>query len=322
MTTEIENNNVSAPNIIEAFFKAYKNYFNFKDRTSRYDFWGFLITYFLASLILGIIVAFLPPINILGTIFSFATIIPFIAIIVRRLHDRNKSALTWIIAPFVVLFFLAAMSTMISTIYTYKTGIETNKSFLISSFFIIFIPLYYFALLIMCAFKGQAESNRFGAPVTETPRQVKVGKWLAIFYFVIPLFFGIISVGGIAGYSNAIIKYKTNKTLDQATMIISNINTLYEKQDSFNGLNNQTAIQMQVVPEDMLSVNPGQLVSADNTDVQISGFGHTFIVRYDSMSSGICDNIKETPLEGYGTSTKVEELPDGKSCTITFTTIR
>ena len=307
MTTKTENNNVSAPNIIEAFFKAYKNYFNFKDRTSRYDFWGFLVTYFLASLILGIIAAFLTPISILGTIFSFATIIPFIAIIVRRLHDRNKSALTWFALPFLAAIVLAIAS---SAIFAYSNN---KNGLILTSFIMVIAGLYYFTLLIMCAFKGQAESNRFGSPVTETPRQVKVGKWLAIFYFVIPIF-GVLSVGAISGYSRAMAQYDANKAFDQAMTVSANIRALYPN-GSYDGLNNQIAINQRIVPLEMLSVNPGQLIGPRNTDVQISGSGNTYTIRYQKIPLTVCRNIQETPFYDTALSVKVEETLHGMKCT-------
>ena len=38
---------------------------------------------------------------------------------------------------------------------------------------------------------------------------------------------GVLSVGGIAGYSKAMNKFKTNKVADNVSMIVANIKTLY-----------------------------------------------------------------------------------------------
>ena len=38
---------------------------------------------------------------------------------------------------------------------------------------------------------------------------------------------GVLSVGGIAGYSKAMAKYKTTQTLDQLTMLVANIRTAF-----------------------------------------------------------------------------------------------
>ena len=38
---------------------------------------------------------------------------------------------------------------------------------------------------------------------------------------------GVLSVGGIAGYSKAMTKYRINKTIDQITQISQNVRMLY-----------------------------------------------------------------------------------------------
>ena len=62
---------------------------------------------------------------------------------------------------------------------------------------------------------------------------------------------GVLSVGGIAGYSKAMTKFKTNKVADQVSMIVTNIRTLYAQQTTYDGLNNVTAFSMGVVPDDL-----------------------------------------------------------------------
>ncbi|MFR8205167.1 MAG: hypothetical protein ACLU99_01695 [Alphaproteobacteria bacterium] len=38
---------------------------------------------------------------------------------------------------------------------------------------------------------------------------------------------GVLSIGGIAGYSKAMAKFRVNKTLDQISMLVMNIRSLY-----------------------------------------------------------------------------------------------
>ena len=47
---------------------------------------------------------------------------------------------------------------------------------------------------------------------------------------------GVLSVGGIAGYSKAMQKYRTNKTIEQVTQIINGVRTLYSQQKNYEGL--------------------------------------------------------------------------------------
>ena len=62
---------------------------------------------------------------------------------------------------------------------------------------------------------------------------------------------GVLSVGGIAGYSKAMLKYKTNKLIDGVTMLTTNIRTLYAQQDDFTGLDVTNALDMGVVPDEL-----------------------------------------------------------------------
>ena len=81
---------------------------------------------------------------------------------------------------------------------------------------------------------------------------------------------GVLSVGGIAGYSKAMTKFKTNKVSDQVSTIVTNLRTLYAQQMNYTGLNNKTAIQMGVIPEEMgMDANTGLLKNPFNGTVYI-----------------------------------------------------
>lgn len=77
---------------------------------------------------------------------------------------------------------------------------------------------------------------------------------------------GVLSIGGISGYSKAMAKYRVNKTLDQISMLVINIRTLYSSAISYNGLNNAVAVQMGIIPRDMLNTS---IASAGTGDVSI-----------------------------------------------------
>ena len=96
---------------------------------------------------------------------------------------------------------------------------------------------------------------------------------------------GVLSVGGIAGYSKAMTKFKINKTMQQITEIATNIRTLYAQQKDFNGLNNTMAIQMGVVPDELAT---GSGVSSTNweTTQKISHvFGGDIFITYDRIEN-------------------------------------
>jgi len=47
---------------------------------------------------------------------------------------------------------------------------------------------------------------------------------------------GVLSVGGIAGYSKAMHKYRINKTIEQITLIAGNVRTFFAPQRNYEGL--------------------------------------------------------------------------------------
>ena len=62
---------------------------------------------------------------------------------------------------------------------------------------------------------------------------------------------GVLSIGGVAGYSKAMAKYKINKTLDQVSMLITSVRTAYGNQNSYRGLTTTYAIMAEMVGNDM-----------------------------------------------------------------------
>ena len=80
--------------MIEAYKKFFLNYANFDGRASRRDYWWVV----LANLIIGMIFGFLGKFGTtLSSIYSIITLVPALAIIVRRLHDINKSGWNYLL---------------------------------------------------------------------------------------------------------------------------------------------------------------------------------------------------------------------------------
>jgi hypothetical protein len=99
-------------------------------------------------------------------------------------------------------------------------------------------------------------------------------------------------------------KYKTNKVKDQVSTIVANIRTLYGQQLSYGGLNNQTAIQMDVIPEEMIVKDGnGKLVNAFNgtTFIGSGSIGASvtgvendqkaFIIEYNGLPRAACVDL-------------------------------
>ena len=108
---------------------------------------------------------------------------------------------------------------------------------------------------------------------------------------------GVLSVGGIAGYSKAMLKYKTNKLIDQVTMLTTNIRTLYAQQKTFTGLdgiagsvtaydNGKTAIEMGVIPDEMIRKTTNA-TDPTKTDTDLKNpFAGTIILDVDNSVPG------------------------------------
>lgn len=123
---------------------------------------------------------------------------------------------------------------------------------------------------------------------------------------------GVLSVGGISGYSKAMAKYKTNKTLDQLSLLITNIRTLYANQISYAGLNNAAAVSFELVTQEMapgvqVGSNPAgnvNLVNPFGGSVIISAGNPTsqFTVAYAGLDRQTCITIATSDWGGSASS--------------------
>jgi type II secretory pathway pseudopilin PulG len=64
---------------------------------------------------------------------------------------------------------------------------------------------------------------------------------------------GVLSVGGISGYSKAMAKFKLTKAQDQISMLLMNIRTAFATSPSYEDLSNKTAVEFAIAPGDMFS---------------------------------------------------------------------
>lgn len=112
---------------------------------------------------------------------------------------------------------------------------------------------------------------------------------------------GVLSIGGISGYSKAMAKYRINKTLDQISTLVMNIRTLYASAVNYSGLNNGVAVQMGIIPRDMLQAARGSTVASNTTIINVYGgqikltAGGTddrnFYVTYSGLPMEACVSI-------------------------------
>ncbi len=93
---------------------------------------------------------------------------------------------------------------------------------------------------------------------------------------------GVLSVGGIAGYSKAMMKYRINKTIEQITLVAGNVRTFFASQGNYDGLDSVTndgrkIIQKaKLVPDEMWNENKTKLINV---------FGNVIEIRYGASSA-------------------------------------
>ena len=100
---------------------------------------------------------------------------------------------------------------------------------------------------------------------------------------------GVLSVGGIAGYSKAMMKFKTNQIADQVSTIVTNIKTLYAQQKNYEGLSNDSAVSMGIIPDELGSdlTHPfgGNVGVYSDYDI------NTFFVEYKELPKEACISL-------------------------------
>ena len=97
------------PTFSEALPMVMKKFATFSGRASRPEFWYFWLTCFLVNFIFNVIVQLVGPesaasniVAIVQGLFGLAIIIPHIAVVVRRLHDTNRTG-WWFLIVFIPL---------------------------------------------------------------------------------------------------------------------------------------------------------------------------------------------------------------------------
>ncbi|MBO5120616.1 MAG: DUF805 domain-containing protein [Bacilli bacterium] len=81
--------------MLDSYKRFWQNYANFKGRSTRADYWWVCLANFLIGFVLGFISGIIPDLagllSAVSSLYSLAVLVPTLALIVRRLHDINKS---------------------------------------------------------------------------------------------------------------------------------------------------------------------------------------------------------------------------------------
>ncbi len=80
---------------------------------------------------------------------------------------------------------------------------------------------------------------------------------------------GVLSVGGIAGYSKAMVKVKNNRLISELSELIINIRTMYIGQNNYSGINEEILIKAGAVPHNMIDTVNDSIVHAYGGSIKI-----------------------------------------------------
>ena len=101
---------------------------------------------------------------------------------------------------------------------------------------------------------------------------------------------GVLSVGGIAGYSQAMSKFKVSKTTDQIQTMVTNIRTLFAGQRSYAGLDGKNAYTMGILTDE--TWDGTSATNAYGGEIIISTFTgdspHYFAITYNGLPQDAC----------------------------------
>ena len=99
---------------------------------------------------------------------------------------------------------------------------------------------------------------------------------------------GVLSVGGIAGYSKAMNKFKTNKVADNVSMLVANIKTMYAQQKTYGSLDTDSANEMGLIPDELVKKigDTTSYKNAYNGEVEIHTAGSTVAAQAPTTPGG------------------------------------
>lgn len=110
---------------------------------------------------------------------------------------------------------------------------------------------------------------------------------------------GVLSVGGIAGYSKAMAKYKVNQALEQASTLMVNIRSVFANQTSFTDATTANVIALGIPTGDMLNAAGNAMINPFNGAITVNpgaaGNGYqaneTFTITYAGLDTNACQTI-------------------------------
>ena len=103
---------------------------------------------------------------------------------------------------------------------------------------------------------------------------------------------GVLSVGGIQGYSMAMSKFKVSKTTDQVQTMVTNIRTLFAGQRTYNGLSDlKTAYTMGILTDEAYDGSNASNAYGGSILFGTPNSNHYFTITYNGLSQDACTRL-------------------------------
>ena len=118
---------------------------------------------------------------------------------------------------------------------------------------------------------------------------------------------GVLSVGGIAGYSKAMARYNINKALEQISMIIANVQALFSNAKNYTSLG-EKAYTLGVFPDDMQQNGDSETIAKNvfGLGTWVYGTENYWVIDYYIPNREVCIAIATQDWGKRGTLFKGE----------------
>ena len=139
---------------------------------------------------------------------------------------------------------------------------------------------------------------------------------------------GVLSAGGLAGYSKAMFKHKLNSTMDQLTMLVTNIRTMYGTQENYNGLSVGSAYRLGIIAASSFTSSSSTMINPFKGTVTLgaspakAGVNDSgFIVTYSGLPKEACIALATSDW-GTGAGSGFISVAAGANATAAINTVK
>ena len=214
--------------IWKTYANVLKKYFSFKGRASRYELSAFLVVNFIILFLLEFAqrqTGFAMTFMVIGGIYKIAVLLPFLGLLVRRMHDIGKN--NWWAG---ILIFLMFVPVILGVVLQYPVGV-------LLSFVAYIVSIFFFFR------KSQAEANAYGEPDTAVRgRFSKVATFMGWLIYILPLLTGLFIV------AMSVNRYQQESAVYQMQEDIARIQDFSQDKKDYSLINASYLLENKLLP--------------------------------------------------------------------------